>query len=80
MKTSKTIQSVVLGSFIAVIFSSAQAMDLTHEHVDLNQDGKVSENEIIAVVKNHFLAMDKDDSHTVSRSEWDEYSPVYTER
>ena len=70
MKLSKIVKSVALGSLLAISASSVQAMTLDVKDVDLNADGKVTEAEILNVVKAHFLAMDKNSDNVVSSTEW----------
>lgn len=70
MKLSKIVKSIALGSLFAISASSLQAMTLDVKDVDLNADGKVTEAEILNVVKSHFLMMDKNGDDTLSSAEW----------
>jgi len=70
MKLTTLIKSVTLGSLLAISASSVQAMTLDVKDVDLNADGKVTEAEILNVVKAHFLAMDKNSDSVVTSNEW----------
>ena len=70
MKFSTTIKLVTIGSILAISATSVQAMTLSVKDVDLNADGKVTEAEIVNVVKSHFLAMDKNSDNVVSTEEW----------
>lgn len=70
MKLSTVVKSVTLGSILVLSVSAAQAMKLEAKDVDLNSDGKVTEAEILHVVKTHFMKMDKNNDHVVTTKEW----------
>ena len=70
MQHSKTVKSLIAASLFGLMASSTQAMELSLSDVDLNADGKVTEAEIINVIKTHFMSMDKDGDATVSGNEW----------
>jgi len=66
-----TIRTAIM-SFALIISSTAlQAMDLKHVDVDLNSDGKVTESEILSVIKIHFQKMDANSDSELSFDEWE---------
>ena len=73
MKYSKTIQSISLASIMTIAGSTAGAMELSLSDVDLNADGKVTEEEIVNVIRTHFFSMDKDANSVISGQEWLEH-------
>ncbi len=73
MKNSKSFKALLAAGLFAA-FGSAQAMEISAEEVDLNKDGKVTEAEIINVIKMHFMSMDKDGNESVSMAEWKDHA------
>jgi Ca2+-binding EF-hand superfamily protein len=71
MKLNNLHKSVIASSLIALM-GSVQAMEINHKDVDLNQDGMVTEAEIINVIKTHFMKMDKDGDTQVTTDEWED--------
>lgn len=68
----KNLKQLTLAATIGLFsIGAANAMEITHEDVDLNKDGQVTEAEIINVVQAHFFSMDKDGDNHVSQAEWD---------
>ncbi len=62
--------SAILAFGLMTAAGSAQAMKIELGDVDLNDDGKVTEAEIVNVIKQHFLMMDADSDAAVSSDEW----------
>lgn len=71
MKLNNIYKSVIASGLIALM-GSVQAMEINHKDVDLNEDGMVTEAEIINVIKTHFMKMDKDGDSQVTVNEWED--------
>ena len=66
-----TLRTLIFTIGLMISSTGLQAMELSHQDVDLNADGKVTESEIFAVIKSHFLMMDRDSNSELTIDEWE---------
>lgn len=75
MKIVKLLTATAMSGLMTIgIASNAMAeTGMKHNVADLNKDGMVTTEELLAYVQVNFLKMDKNNDHMLEDKEWDEY-------